>query len=278
MKLYHYTLATNFGDELNPWLWSRLLPEVFNDDASSVFVGIGTLLNDRIPAAGKTAVFGSGVGYGELPCVDDSWKFYCVRGPLTADRLGISHDYVVTDPGILVSRFVERSATPKYKYTFMPHGANANEAWKKICSNLGFGYIDAYDPVDKVLAEIGNTEVLITEAMHGAIVADAMRVPWIPVFTTHNMLEFKWKDWCATIGVELMVQHAAAVWSEQYANSLNKKFRHLIKTKVATKQLKDISQKVAPTLSENNRIPSLLERLDVCLEQFKTDVKLGMYD
>ena len=37
--------------------------------------------------------------------------------------------------------------------------------------------------------------------MHGAIVADALRTPWIPVVTSPRILSFKWQDWCASIGV-----------------------------------------------------------------------------
>ena len=37
--------ATNFGDELNMYLW-RVFPDAFDEDKSIQFVGIGTLLND----------------------------------------------------------------------------------------------------------------------------------------------------------------------------------------------------------------------------------------
>ncbi|MEM8612949.1 MAG: polysaccharide pyruvyl transferase family protein, partial [Cyanobacteria bacterium P01_H01_bin.105] len=39
------------------------------------------------------------------------------------------------------------------------------------------------------------------EAMHGAIVADALRTAWIPIVTSPRILSFKWRDWCASIGV-----------------------------------------------------------------------------
>ncbi len=45
MKLYYWD-GNNFGDKLNPWLWSQLLPNYFNDDTEIAFLGIGTLIND----------------------------------------------------------------------------------------------------------------------------------------------------------------------------------------------------------------------------------------
>jgi len=77
----------NFGDELNPWLWSRAMPFRFNLADPWLFVGIGTILNWPM-MHGKVVVFGAGLGYGEvtprwLQHARAQWKFYCVRGPLT---------------------------------------------------------------------------------------------------------------------------------------------------------------------------------------------------
>jgi succinoglycan biosynthesis protein ExoV len=57
--------------------------------------------------------------------------------------------------------------------------------------------------VESILAQVRGARLLITEAMHGAIVADALRVPWIaaqPLFWGHHR---KWLDWSEAIGVDL---------------------------------------------------------------------------
>jgi succinoglycan biosynthesis protein ExoV len=40
---------------------------------------------------------------------------------------------------------------------------------------------------------------VVTEAMHGAIVADTLRIPWIPVVCSPEIATFKWRDWTASL-------------------------------------------------------------------------------
>jgi succinoglycan biosynthesis protein ExoV len=38
--------------------------------------------------------------------------------------------------------------------------------------------------------------------MHGAILADTLRVPWIPVITSPIINVFKWRDWTMSLGLD----------------------------------------------------------------------------
>ncbi|MBD0337540.1 MAG: polysaccharide pyruvyl transferase family protein, partial [Cyanobacteria bacterium Co-bin13] len=212
MKLFHYQRrdgVENFGDRLNLWLWPQLLPGCFDDDAATVFVGIGTLLNHRLPerlgSAQQAVVFTTGVGYERsLRTIPPAWAIYCVRGPLSARRLGLPDSLAITDGAILLRQHYRPSGQKRFAYAFMPHihhATFAGEVWQQICQEIGFGYIDPRWSVEEVLAAIGATEVLLAEAMHGAIAAEALRVPWLPVQTSARILPFKWQDWCASIRV-----------------------------------------------------------------------------
>ncbi|MCK7493604.1 MAG: hypothetical protein MZW92_21415 [Comamonadaceae bacterium] len=103
MKLHYYRDPKgNFGDDLNPWLWPKLLPGVLDEDESELLVGIGTLLNHRLPVGQVKPVLGSGVGYGGLPAHDGRLRFHALRGYLSADRLGVEPDQVITDAAVLL--------------------------------------------------------------------------------------------------------------------------------------------------------------------------------
>ena len=216
MLYYCKTPKGNFGDDLNLWLWPRLAPEVCDQQDSTLFVGIGTILSHHIPPKPVKVVFGAGCWQtGPLPKIDDQWKIYCVRGPLTAARLNLDPALAIVDPAILVRRFSNRPIGSKYPVSFMPHLQSMPHAdWEALCARIGFHCIDPRAGVERVLRELQETGLLLAEAMHGAIVADALRVPWIPVRMYSRFAEFKWQDWCQSIQVPLKLTDVPPIYAQ----------------------------------------------------------------
>jgi hypothetical protein len=202
MKLY-WSTKHNFGDSLNPWLWGKLLPDALDEDSSEFLIGIGTILNHKIPAAGHKHVFGSGCGYGWPPNVHTTdWTVHCVRGPRTAAKLGISADLAITDPAILIRRFVRPSSVPSTGIAFIPHFESLDVGeWELVCRLANISFIDPCDTIESVIDKIRGARLVVAEAMHGAIVADALRVPWIPVKPLIKKNENKWFDWFESLGL-----------------------------------------------------------------------------
>jgi hypothetical protein len=235
MKMYYCkTSRRNFGDELNVWLWSRLLPDFFDEDASTIFLGIGSILFDFFPRDAKKIVFGSGYGgYTPLPIIDERWQFYFVRGRLTADILGIDQSLALGDAAILLRSCIKDRPKCKYSVSFMPHWESAvNGEWSEVCSVAGIHYLDPCASVEQVLHEIMSSELVITEAMHGAIVSDALRIPWIPIAPIQREHKLKWFDWASAL--ELSVEASNLCVSNAFELSLvltrgNKKWAGLIR-------------------------------------------------
>ena len=219
MQLYYYHDAVgNFGDDLNPWLWRQLFPkplETYFDDAT-LFIAIGSLLNHKIPEQPpKKIIFGSGYGYGDPPIVTDHWRFFCVRGPLTAQLLGLEKRLAICDSAILSRAVIAPSPSSANPVAFMPHHLTAKyDDWQSVCDALAIRYIDPGAPVAQTLAAIRTSSVLIAEAMHGAIIADALRVPWIPVRTRARIAEFKWHDWSLSLQIEHCFEWLPPAWKK----------------------------------------------------------------
>lgn len=198
MQLYYFKdPAGNFGDDLNPWLWGRLIPDVLDEDPSERLVGIGTLLNHRLPQTGRLHIMGSGAGYGRSMQIDDRVRVHAVRGHLTAQSLGLPSETAVADAAVLIR---EVSLPPltlsRQRVGVMFTGQSlAAFDWMTLSQQIGLHPLSCHWSVDRVLDEIRRCDVLLTEAMHGAIVADALRVPWVPITCNPDILGAKWQDW-----------------------------------------------------------------------------------
>ncbi|UPW19192.1 polysaccharide pyruvyl transferase family protein [Agarivorans sp. TSD2052] len=201
MQLFYYKDEVgNFGDDLNPWLWPQLLPDFFNDDPSEQLVGIGTLLNHRLPSNKTLHIVGSGVGYGQLPNVTEHWKVHAVRGPYSAKALNLDPSTAVTDSALLLRNVMEPNYKADGDIGFMPHYLSCRSAdWQNIAEACGFRFISPEWSVDKVFAEMAQCKFMLTEAMHGAIVADALRLPWKAVILGAHVNQVKWQDWLSTV-------------------------------------------------------------------------------
>ena len=206
MKLFFYQcLKPNFGDVLNTWMWPKLLEDVWDEEDNSIFVGIGSIINDKFPKDKLKIVFGAGYGgYTALPVIDKTWKFYFVRGKLTAKAVGINEKLGVGDSAILLRSLIKSKVSKKHQISYIPHYASTFDGnWELVCNLASVNYIDPCLPVEVVLEQIQASELVITEAMHGAIVSDALRVPWIPIKPLANVHSMKWFDWASALNLDL---------------------------------------------------------------------------
>ena len=198
--------GTNFGDDLNRWLWPRLLPEQMNgQDDGVVFLGIGTVIGPGLPDAEHYVVFSCGAGYGPPPpdFGGPKWTLVCIRGPLTARVLGLPKTMVSSDGALLLNSLPEYKPLPETEregVLFMPHFENLDIGdWPEICRRAGVEFISPLLSSEEVVDRIRRARLVLADAMHAAIVADTLRVPWVPLALSNRINTFKWLDWTMTL-------------------------------------------------------------------------------
>ncbi len=196
----------NFGDDLNLWLWDFLLPGFRDVHPDVLLVGVGTVLNrDLLPWGRKKLVVGSGFGYGAPPDFSDrsEWDIRAVRGPLTADKLGLDAALGIVDPAVMAADMPDFQAVPKrHDALFVPHWeSTVGGIWPTVCEAAGLAYVDPCGEAKAVIRAIAGARLVVAESMHAAILADALRVPWVAVTTSRNVNSFKWQDWAASLGL-----------------------------------------------------------------------------
>jgi succinoglycan biosynthesis protein ExoV len=281
---FHKALPANFGDELNPWLWTKVFPGQFSgelyhdprlrgtfDADATLFIGIGTLLNKHVPSRNPKVVFGSGAGYGDLPRIDETWRFMFVRGPWTAQRLGLPASKVIVDPAILAADYCAAvDASIVRSPAYMSHCASVENAdWAELCEDLGLRFIDPRWPVERVLYELGRTSTLFTEALHGAILAEAFRIPWVPMKSSPAILDVKWEDWCRSIGLDYKPESLPALWKPP--GTAVGRLRFTVKKNLVRMELKKILRSHRARRSDDRTFEIVRSRLLEQIEMFKSE-------
>lgn len=293
MKLHHWSPpqrdgspVTNFGDELNTDLWPRLLGRTFFDDDDSVaFLGIGSLLGwpkDGDATRRHRVVFGTGAAFPDAAArepAEANWRVYCVRGPLTARAYELDESLAVADPAILLAKFHGRTK-PVARFGYMPHIDEARR-WAhiltRVCEEMGVRYIDPRRPVDEVIQAVGSVSVMFAEAMHGAITADALRVPWVAVYGTARPHRFKWTDWCASMRLEYQPRRLANVASWGDTLGLRGSSVDDVAGRLFEARFRRLATRCRPMLSDGAVHAEKMERLDGALAELAADVTAGRY-
>jgi succinoglycan biosynthesis protein ExoV len=206
MKLYYYRAAQgNFGDDLNSWLWEELAPGRWSDeDDGELFCGIGTIIGNDMPQAKRIRVFSSGIGYRPVPADFNSerWNVTALRGPLTAQVVG-RPELAVADGALLLStlpRLRPLAAEERHGTILIPHYEAMDEGpWATACRLAGVELVDPRQCGHRVIERIRRARLVIADSMHAAIIADTMRVPWVPVASSRRINSFKWLDWTLSL-------------------------------------------------------------------------------
>lgn len=285
--LYYYKAEKgNFGDDLNAWIWPRLIPEwapfyrfhgeeflAENEMADRLLIGIGTLLDDRLPKRPIKLICGTGAGYRTLPVVDSRWHVHWVRGPHTAARLGLAADLAISDCATILARLERPAARPpghRPAVGFMPHHDGFGEAWRRACHRASLIYVDPTAPVEQTLSVLGGLDWLITEAMHGAIVADALRIPWLAVSSHAKINAFKWQDWCGAFEMAYQPKALPALWSGR-GRPLDR-IKGKIKEELAALWLSRLARRGQPMLSSDRVLTRVLDRLETALATVRKEI------
>jgi succinoglycan biosynthesis protein ExoV len=215
--IYFKDPRLNFGDDLNEFLWSEIFSDTFRGNTNITLVGIGSILSEQhvghLGRRGeKIIVMGTGTSYDLPPKRMSDWSVLAVRGPLTANVIGMP-EKSITDGAILLAA-APKLTGPAQKRTdivFMPHHRTLRgRPWNKIAHAAGMTLVSPEQPVDDVLKAFGRAKLVVTEAMHGAIVADTLRIPWIPLIIAPTIDEFKWRDWSLSMDVAFAPHHIPA--------------------------------------------------------------------
>lgn len=269
MELFYWKSTNgNVGDDLNAWLWPKVLgDDVFSSDVSCRFLGIGSVLtpSNLLSAPGKNVIFGPGLRSADTAAAVREYPLDLrfVRGPRSAAALG-GVPYI-SDPAVLSSLYYERREPVSGRIGFVPYMKTPAALSRRICEEAGLVCIPVTLDVESFFAALTECEYVICEAMHGAILADAFRVPWAGCRISSALNEgptsfFKWDDWQESLGLDVPLHSSLP----DLAYALPRRIRRLAKSWVqgaAPSLLKSILKKDQWALSDAEALENAQRRI-----------------
>lgn len=222
----------NFGDLITPLLLNAYglieytEADTGNGSATNLVI-VGSVLNPYWNNHPLTIV-GAGLLWDERKNFPMDGTL-ALRGKLTKDRLGVTKDIPLGDPGLLVSRILPMpaaSASSEKSIGILPH-------WKDYASPR----LDAYrnNPRYKIInprcevlfaaREICSCSAIIASSLHGLIIADSYGIPNIRLEFGSKQVDtndFKYRDYYSALGCEERAKKF--IYPEDIANTDSARF------------------------------------------------------
>ncbi len=152
-----------------------------------------------------------------------------MRGPRTARALGLPVDAAIADAAYLLGS-LNWSAWRNYSATdavVVPHHRSLRLLdWDALCARAGVRFLSPLEPADRFLRELCSARVVITEAMHGAILADIVRTPWVAFQFGRQFSEDKWYDWSEAFGMTLRFESIEGFYDPTWHSPHRGYFHH----------------------------------------------------
>jgi succinoglycan biosynthesis protein ExoV len=197
--------GNNFGDKLNDTIFNSLgITESIDYKkpnlhglTESTALGLGTLLTRKVVS--PVTVLGSGANGISYPKIPLNYKF--VRGKGTAAYLNLDPSLAVGDTAYFLKDYIQNldAGYKDYEIGIIPHYIN-----DKVL--VGDNIISPTLSIEEFIIKASKCKLILAEAMHGAICADILRIPWAPISIDSDkypIQHFKWNDFASVFDIDL---------------------------------------------------------------------------
>lgn len=216
LRLFWYRKVQNFGDAISPYVTRYVSRRavVWVPRAEAELFGIGSLMEMVAnghqmprPDGVRPWVWGTGCMTRTLPRFQDNVRFALVRGPVSAEILGLDADGH-GDPGLLIADALDDWPERGDRIGLIPHFSKIGDpGWAGLLADHpALTLIDVTDPDPlKVARRIASCAHVISSSLHGLITADAYGIPntWLDPAGNHVAPQLKFRDYARSVGRRL---------------------------------------------------------------------------
>lgn len=189
----------NFGDDINPAFFGTLLSHkvrLIPESDAPHFLGMGSILER---ATSTSIVLGSGFLSRPMSGSIEAGRVVAVRGALSAEGLGNVPNVLLGDPMVLLPEISSLTHDREGPIGLVPHISDVARA-----RSMDLADVKIIDPADdpwQVVKQIAGCSRILSQSLHGLIVADALQVPnvWLEPSDSMKGGAFKFEDYFTTI-------------------------------------------------------------------------------
>jgi hypothetical protein len=204
----HWNRIRNSGDAITPLVLERISGLAARSSSPDMphILGVGSIM---FFANRHSHVWGSGILNPGMPAPDVLQStFHAVRGTKTRDALralGVDlPDIPLGDPGIFADELCEdipqADREVRYRAAFVPHhGSLGHPTYQAIRDSDEFTLVDVLDDSLLPLQQILQSDVVISQSLHGLIYAESLGKPSVWISDRRDDIwRFKFEDWYST--------------------------------------------------------------------------------
>lgn len=214
----HQLIKLNWGDDLNKYFMEYITNKTF------IFAPFNELRKKNAPVhysligsiigyfdLSNTIIYGSGIIDENINIKGKPLKILSVRGPKTREVLlkhGIECPPNYGDPALLLPQFYTPLVNKRGNGCVIPNmGTDLSDSESvvyKLVNEYGLKLVDMthYENWTDVIDEIVNSDFVISESLHGLVVAETYGIPnvWVEFKEHPGYWSFKYLDYFESIG------------------------------------------------------------------------------
>ncbi len=206
VSVFWWSGVKNFGDLISPYLFERYgVTPIYASAKEAQVVSTGSILH-MTPEDFSGLILGSGLVSDKHQVRFPKARIAGLRGPFTREAIGAPAITLLGDPGLLMSKWTKRLASPRYALGLIPHFHDKGDprvAAIKAAAPHDVKIIDVQQDAPAVAREIAECAAILSSSLHGIILADALGVAAGRLILSGKVEggDFKFNDHDAALGL-----------------------------------------------------------------------------
>lgn len=237
----------NFGDEMTKDLILSLFG--YQTELSPLeqadLAGAGSVVEMMASVKRDKAAYMWGSGFIKPPSHTDSYdfsklEFTAVRGKITRNRLGISKNIPIGDPGLLANLVYDRASVMDHKIGVVAHFVDADlPIIKKVKKDPRFKVISPLNKPSKVAKDISSCDLVLSSSLHGLVFSDSFNVPNYHISLSSNVVggEYKFRDYYSATGRNYSPADVSRIFDDAYLTKLKNGYKPVVNLSGIQKKL-----------------------------------------